>query len=133
MNMDYIRQRILMILDERKMTQKELATRAKISYVPLNRFLNNNRSSIGLDTLLCIANGLNIPVEFLLNQWKLESSMLVDTVFYKIDKLPENTKREFLLSMSSILDLLIVSEQKHATANESEKSTTKKPRRKKSD
>ena len=107
MNMDYIRQRILVILEERRMTQKDLAKKAQISYVALNRFLSKSRDNVGLDTLLNIARGLDIPVDFLLSQRKLSSSILLDTVLYKIDKLPVQRQREFLLSINSILDLLL--------------------------
>jgi transcriptional regulator with XRE-family HTH domain len=105
--MDYIRTRILTMLEEKNITQKELATRSKLSYVALNKFLSKGKDKISLDTLLSIARGLNIPVEFLLEQKKMESSILQETVIYKINQLSDDERRKFLLIVSGNLDLLL--------------------------
>lgn len=107
MNMNYIRERIIETLKEQKMTQKELAERSQVPYVSLNRFLANDKNSIGIESLLKIANGLNMPIDFLMSQRNTEASALAENVLFKITRLPEEDQKKYLLSMSDVLDIML--------------------------
>jgi transcriptional regulator with XRE-family HTH domain len=112
MNMNYIRERILETLKEQKMTQRELAERSQVPYVSLNRFLASDKNSIGIESLLKIANGLNMPIDFLLSQRNTEASALAENVLFKISRLPEEDQKQYLLSMSTVLDIMLKNVEK---------------------
>lgn len=60
-------ERLLTVLEERKITQRKLAEKINVTQAALSRYVNGSRKP-NMDTLVKIARALNVSVEYLIGK-----------------------------------------------------------------
>ena len=103
--MEYIRQRILEIMEDQGISRKELAKRANLPYQSVNRYLSGTRRSVGMETLLNLASGLGVSLETLTMQ-QAEFSPTHNILNDKLSRLPEEERQHFINIFNDILDAI---------------------------
>lgn len=99
-----IRNNILKAIKDSGVTQHKLSSEIKVSLRTLNGFLTGNKENISFDTILKIANYLDIPVEVIINSNPY--SIDIYHISKILDDFPEDKRQIVIDTIKNTVDCL---------------------------